>query len=453
MTGSDRRAVYCGHMRILVGWFTLAAAFGAPLRLSFSGFAPGPDGTPEGWTVWAPRPDIAPRAFVDPVHSRGASGSLALAGNSNPGVFGGWEREITGIEAGKWYRLVAHYRAAGLRYEPRQVAARLDWLTAAGKRTGQPDYAYQTRPEADWIRLKLEAPAPPGAAVVKLQLLLVNAPAATVWWDEIEFEEIPAPAPRRVVVAAVNFRPSKSGSSEENVRRFLEVVDRAVPDKADVILLPEGITVVGTGMKYADVAEPVPGPTTALLAEAARKKGAYVVAGIYEREGKILYNTAVLLDRRGNLVGKYRKVYLPREEMEGGLTPGDDYPVFATDFGRLGVMICWDVQYADPARALALKGAELVLVPIWGGNEELGKARAIENQVFVATSGYDYPTYIMDPAGEVIAQAREQGSAAVATIDLNRRYVDPWLGHMRGRFFKELRLDVPVERPWIYRVE
>jgi predicted amidohydrolase len=331
--------------------------------------------------------------------------------------------------------------------------ARLDWVTAAGKRAGQPDYAYQMRPEAGWIRVSLEAPAPADAAAVKVQLLLVNAPAATLWWDDIEFEEIPAPAPRRVVVAAVNFRPSKSRSPEENVRRFLGVVDRAVPGKADVILLPEGITVVGTGMKYADVAEPIPGPTTALLAEAARQKNAYVAAGIYEREGKILYNTAVLVDRRGNLVGKYRKVYLPREEMEGGLTPGDDYPVFETDFGRLGMMICWDVQYADPARALALKGAELVLVPIWGGNEALGKARAIENQVFMATSGYDYPTYIMDPAGEVIAQAREQGSAAVATVDLNRRYVDPWLGHMRGRFFKELRLDLAVERPWLYRVE
>ncbi|MCS6953548.1 MAG: carbon-nitrogen hydrolase family protein [Bryobacteraceae bacterium] len=268
-----------------------------------------------------------------------------------------------------------------------------------------------------------------------------------------EFTEIPAPGPRRVVVAAVHSQPSKSRSAEENVRRFLEVVDKAVPEKTDVILLPEGITVVGTGKKYADVAEPAPGPTTALLAEAARKKRAYIVAGIYEREGQLLYNTAVLVDRDGNLADKYRKVYLPREEMEGGLTPGDDYPVFATDFGRVQLMICWDVQYADPARALALEGAELVLVPIWGGNETLGTARAIENHVFIATCGYDYPTYVMDSAGKVLAQAAGQGTAAVATIDLNRRYVDPWLGHMRGRFFEELRLDVPVGPPRSYWVE
>jgi predicted amidohydrolase len=85
-------------------------------------------------------------------------------------------------------------------------------------------------------------------------------------------------------------------------------------------------------------------------------------------------------------------------------------------------------------------------MPIWGGNETLAKARAIENRVFLATSGYDYPTHILDPDGETLAVAPdESGSVAYATIDLNRRYLDDWLGDMRGRFFDELRLDVPVQ--------
>jgi len=271
-----------------------------------------------------------------------------------------------------------------------------------------------------------------------------------VWWDDITFEEIPAPPSRRITVASVNFRPSGAASAAENVRRFLEVVEKTVPRNADLILLPEGITVVGTGKSYAETAEPVPGPTTEMLAEAARNRNAYIVAGIYERDGIAMYNTAVLIDRTGRLAGKYRKVYLPREELEGGLTPGIEYPVFQTDFGRVGMMICWDVQYADPARALALRGAEVLLLPIWGGNETLAKARAIENQVFLVASGYDYPTHIIDPNGEIIARAPEQGAAAVATIDLNRRYVDEWLGHMRTRMMKEMRLDVGVERGMRY---
>ncbi|MEZ5391468.1 MAG: carbon-nitrogen hydrolase family protein [Bryobacterales bacterium] len=173
-------------------------------------------------------------------------------------------------------------------------------------------------------------------------------------------------------------------------------------------------------------------------------ENAYLVAGVIEREGALLYNTSVLLDRDGELVGKYRKVYLPREEIEGGLTPGDDFPTFSTDFGRVGMMICWDVQYADPARALALRGAELLLMPIWGGNETLAAARAIENHVFLAASGYDHPTYVMDPMGEMLARA-EEGHVATATIDLAKRYEWPWLGSMRGRYFHELRRDVVVD--------
>ena len=72
-----------------------------------------------------------------------------------------------------------------------------------------------------------------------------------------------------------------------------------------------------------------------------------------EREGTAIYNTAVLIDRDGLLVGKYRKVNLPYDEFEDGITPGSDYPVFQTDFGKVGMMICWDSQFPDAARALA----------------------------------------------------------------------------------------------------
>jgi len=436
------------HFRfLLAATLSLGPIAASTLPLNHSGFQAGPDGRPAGWKIWSPRPEIAPRGYIDPVQYRRQAGSLALSGNSNPAVFGGWECQVDGIQAGKWYRLTAYYRAQGVGYEPLQVVPRLDWAGAGGKRAGQPEYGWRTAPDGGWKRITMEAPAPENAAAVKIQLLLQNAPAATVWWDEISFEEIAAPAPRPVKVAAVNFRPRNTGSAQESLRQFVETVDRTVEKGVDIILLPEGITIVSTGKSYLEVAEPVPGTITERLGELARRKNSYVVAGIYEREGPALYNTAVLLDRAGRLAGKYRKVYLPREELEGGLTPGSGYPVFETDFGKVGLMICWDVQYADPARGLALNGAELLLVPIWGGNEALVRARAIENQVFVASSGYNYPTQILDPKGELLAVAREQGAVASATVDLSRRYVDDWLGNMRGRFMKELRLDVKVAHP------
>jgi predicted amidohydrolase len=396
-----------------------------------------------GWKPWSPRAEIAPKTFVDRVHHRTGGGALAISGNSNPAVFGGWEQRVDGIEAGKWYRLRAYYRTDGVPNEMIQVQARLEWLDAAGKRAGQPEYAWQTAPDGEWTRIEAQAPAPEKTAAVALQLRLANAPLGTVWWDEIALEQIDAPGPRPVTVATINLRPSRTNDPAVSVKRFIEAVDQKV-HKADVVLLPEGITVVGTGKTYEQVAETIPGPTTAALGDLARRKKAYIAAGIYEREAGTIYNTAVLIDRGGKVIGKYRKVYLPREEYDAGLTPGSDYPVFRTDFGKVGMMICWDVQYADPARALALRGADMILMPIWGGNDVLARARAIENHVFLVSSGYDHPSRIIDPTGEVLANAPELGTFAVSTLDLNKRYVEKWLGEMRSRFHKELRLDVPV---------
>lgn len=419
---------------------TASAADGLPWKQSqFEGEA-------AGWSRWAAREEIAPRAFVDRIHFRGEPGALAVSGASNAAAYGGWRKRLEGVEVGKWYRLIAHFRTEAITNEQLQVLARIDWRRADGKRAGQPDYAYKVEAAGgEWKRVTLEAPAPERAVALNIELYLQNAPLGTVWWDDLSLEATATPGPRKITVAAVNLRPRSTSSADASVAKFIETVEAKVAVGTDVILLPEGITIVGTGKTNAEVAETIPGPTTKKLGELARSKKAYVVAGIYEREGTTLYNTAVLINRAGEVAGKYRKVYLPREEIEAGLTPGSDYPTFATDFGRVGVMICWDLQYADPARALARRGAELLLVPIWGGNETLGKARAIENRVFIATSGYDYPTYVMDPDGEILAIARENGSAAVAAIDLNKRYADQWLGDMRGRFMKELRSDVKVE--------
>lgn len=399
-------------------------------------------GPPSGWTTWAPREEIAPRTFIDTVHYRSKPGALAISGNSNPAAYGGWVYTAQGIAPGKWYRFQAYYRQQGAQNERNQVIARLDWKSAAGKRAGKPDYAYQVQREGEWNRVTLDVPAPEAASAVAIQLYLANAPSATIWWDDITLDEIAAPAPRPVAVFSVNLRPSGSKTAAENVEKFAQTIEHEVQGKADVILLPEGITVVGTGKTDPDMAETIPGPTTKRLGEVARQKHSYIVAGIFEREGPAIYNTAVLIDRAGNVAGKYRKVYLPREEVEVGLTPGSDFPVFQTDFGKVGLMVCWDLQYTDPARALVLGGAELILLPIWGGDTAIGKARAIENHVFLASSGYDYPTYIMDPMGEIVSEARNRGEVARATIDLNRRYTDAWLGEMRERFMKEIRLDL-----------
>jgi predicted amidohydrolase len=410
----------------------------AAALLAAQNFSQFPSG---GWQRWSPRDEIAPRVYVDSTQDRGSGGSLAVSGNSNVAVMGGWEK-LASVTPGRWYRFTAYYRADGLREETFEVLPRLDWRNAQGKRAGQPLYVSATTAAGAWKRVFAEAQAPANASAVAIQLFLQNAPQATVWWDDISLEEIPAPAARPVRIAAVFDRPQSTGSREKSIEQFVNVIARSVPADADVILLPEGATVVGTGKKYEEVAETIPGPTTTRLAAIARERKAYIAVGLYEREGVALYNTAVLIDRGGRVVGKYRKVYLPREEVEAGLTPGTGFPVFDTDFGRVGLMICWDVQYTDPARALALQGAEIILMPIWGGHETLAKARAIENHLYLVSSGYDFPTMIIDPSGEVLSRAAEKGSVATASIDLAKRWIDPWLGELKGRFQRESRREL-----------
>lgn len=385
------------------------------------------------WRIWSPREEITP------AYSQTTTGTLTLEGRGNPAVFGGWERTYPGIEPGRWYRLQVRYTASGLDYEPLQLPIRLDWQSSAGRRAGQPDYAWRTATVDGGRVVTLDAVAPAAAAAVKVQLLLQNAPNAKVTWSDIRLTPVRAPEARNVKVVAVRLRPKGA----DPVAAFLQLARAEIKGGADVILLPEGISVVGTGKSYAAVAETVPGPTTERLGALAVEKRAYVVAGLYERDGGAIYNTAVLLDRSGRVTGKYRKVYIPREELEGGITPGSAYPVFQTDFGSVGLMICWDVQYTDPARALARQGAELLLMPIWGGNETLAQARAIENHVYLATSGYDFPSLLFDPLGRTIARTEQDATVATATINLNQRLPDPWLGDMRGRFHRELRLDLP----------
>lgn len=431
-------------LRLLTVLLVAGVLQAANLTYRAGGFSPGPDGLPEGWKVSSPRTEIAPRTFLDSTHYRTRPSSLAISGNANAAVYGGWERAISGVKPGDWYRFTAWYRATGVPYESVQILPRVEWTTAAGRRAGSPDYVYQASREGEWTRVTADLQAPKDAAAALLQLYLLNAPQATVWWDDISFESIPAPAPRPVTIASINLRPERTSSPRDSVSQFIAAIEKTAPAKTDVILLPEGITVIGTGKKYVDVAETLPGPTTEMLGQVAKRRSTYIVAGIYERERHTVYNTAVLIDRQGRIAGKYRKVYLPIEEIEAGLTAGSDFPVFRTDFGTVGLMICYDVFFPDPARSLARQGAEVLLMPIWGGNEVLAQARAIDNQVFLAASGYDHPTYIMDPEGTRIAAAPQRGSAAVATVDLAHRWVYPQLGDMKARRMKEWRVDVKV---------
>src|SRR5207247_10526285 len=117
-------------------------------------------------------------------------------------------------------------------------------------------------------------------------------------------------------------------SPEQNCREFAPLIEEAAKQKADLVVLGETLTYFGTGKSMVECAEPIPGPSTDYFAGLAKKHNLHIVFSQCERDKHLVYNTAVLLGPDGKLIGKYRKVCLPRGEIAAGIAPGNEYPVF-----------------------------------------------------------------------------------------------------------------------------
>jgi predicted amidohydrolase len=395
------------------------------------------------WKPWSPRPEIAPGFRVEKTGAREKETALRID-SDDAACLGAWVKRLSSITGGKTYRFRARYRCRHVGDERFSVWARLTWLDAKGEKIRNPDFALDTKQEGVWRNMDYVTLAPPEARSVQIDLGFGWCTGGTIWWDDVHLDTVSAPRQRVVRAATVYHRGFTAANGAESAEAFCKVVEAANPKRLDILCLPEGITKMGNPMSYSELAEPVPGPTTERLGQLAKRLNSYIVAGIYERVGEIVYNTAVLVGRKGELVGTYRKTHLPFEEVESGITPGSSYPVFTTDFGKVGLMICWDVQFPEPARALARQGAEILLLPIWGGNETLAKARAIENHVFLISSSFDMKTFLIDPVGSVLAEATKEQPVAVAELLLDKQYFQPWLGDMKNRTWRECRPDIPV---------
>jgi predicted amidohydrolase len=228
----------------------------------------------------------------------------------------------------------------------------------------------------------------------------------------------------RVAGLALQSRPWDKEANWKKAKRMLR---QAAKEGAQLVCAPEGFlegyVVQQKGLtqaKYRTVGESVRrGRYLRQMRGTCSELGLYFVAGFAERAGPRMYNSAALIGARGEIIGVFRKAHdMGREPLN---TPGDSFPVFETEFGRLGIMICFDRQLPESARLLALGGARLICNPSAGmhgeTNDVMMRTRAYENGVWIIFA-HPRDCLIISPQGDIVARARRRDEVVLADIDL-----------------------------------
>lgn len=253
---------------------------------------------------------------------------------------------------------------------------------------------------------------------------------------------------------------------KENIKRAKEMIVEASKNGANIVALPEMFNCPYDNKYFKEFSEVYPGETTKALSEIAAKCKIYLIGGsIPELQNNKVYNTSYIFDKEGNLIGKHRKMHLFDIDVKNGvsfkesdtLSSGDKVTVVDTEYGKIGVAICYDIRFPELSRLMALKGAEIVILPA-AFNMTTGPAhwelsirmRALDNQIFfagVAPARDEKASYISyansivsDPWGRIICAAGTEEAIAYAEINRNSiheiRAQLPLLKHRRTDLYK-----------------
>jgi predicted amidohydrolase len=253
--------------------------------------------------------------------------------------------------------------------------------------------------------------------------------------------------PRKVVVGTAMYAMwGEYPGVEKRLEALGEIIDEMARQaagksggaKLDLVVLPEDAVCGGRNGSAAERSVSLEGPVLERMGAKAREHGTYIVVPLFlveNREKSLCTNAAALLDRGGKVVGVYRKVHpvaaQSSDVLEDGVTPGKEFPVFSCDFGRLGIQICFDMEYDDGWEALARQGAEIVVWPSQSPQTVQPAFYAMRHRYYVVSSTWRNNASIFEPTGMIAAQILPPERVLVRQIDLSYALL-PWQPALRN---------------------
>jgi len=388
------------------------------------------------WSTFSPRKEITPS--FSKKFKEGDNGHLVLAinGNNNPDSVGCWLRKLPLLIKDRCYHIESSFRIDQVEDKNKSIRAVISRnqneyaeLYILEKRNGQYFISGEFTPDQN-------------EGDLEIRLYLIGSEKGTVQWNYIKLKDETSTYNSRLInVAAVSGKPSNVKSSSDAIEYYCGRIDKINSKNLDLICLGEFINIDNVPGEPEALAEAVPGPSTVRLGEKAKELNTYIVASILERDGSLIYNTAILIGRDGQIVGTYHKVHVTiGEQLIGGVKPGNDYPVFQTDFGKVGLMVCYDNHFPEVARILAVKGAELIAYPNFGDGREWPngvpggvwepymRTRAIDNHVAIVSAVNSGRSCIVNGGGEILNinkySVTEPGAIVRAIVDLNTSVIN-----------------------------
>ena len=416
---------------------------------------------------WMPHPAAAPLTEKN-------GDMLTITANGTRTCVGGWQITFSGAVPGKTYRICLNVEHRELENVRDSLQSTAYWgelsATDSSRRNNEIlswEYLLPEQTGDNSLRFSRGLKAPAGADRLTLRYTFRWTTKGKSTWYLPQIEAVSSPAsPDPVRIAVVTGQMGSRGEPfktiQNNLDYYVPLCEAACAEGQDLIVLPEIALQWRIPGSPLDLAVPAPGPETEVFAELARRNRVRIMLGMIERDGDAVHNSAVLIAPDGNMDGKYRKVHLAvGKEMDSGILPGDGFPVFETEIGRIGCNICMDSSAAESSRMVGLNGADFLLLPIMGDHRAwhpgeqrkfdperfraIMQTHAMDNQLcMVVAVNNTRGSCIVDRVGNVLAWNDGDQDFIQAVVALNDGYRPSSKGCFRG-------INWMQRRPHVYR--